>query len=382
MTQNPGLTITLFIIAFLSLNNHANASQLFTAEEKARILSHGPWPLKTLNDQTNRFSGNPQAIALGKTLFNEKQLSPSGKFSCSSCHKKNLEFADGLKVSKAVGVNPRNTPSLVNARFRRWFGWSGSIDTLWGVGLRALLNPIEMASSAEHVSSYVTSSPTLSGKLNALLAPQSVPHETTEKLVIIGKLIAAYVETIVSRETPFDRFRLAVEFDDKIAMEAYPKAAQRGLKLFVGRGQCSVCHFGPLFTNNEFSDIGISYFLKPNGVDKGRYQGIKDLKKSPFNSGGHYSDDKSGMQAFMTNRVKLRHRNWGEFRVPSLRSVANTAPYMHNGSIETLSDVVNHYSNLNEERLHTDGVAILQSLNLSSSEREDLVAFLRTLSPH
>jgi cytochrome c peroxidase len=114
-------------------------------------------------------------------------------------------------------------------------------------------------------------------------------------------------------------------------------------------------------------------------VDAGRQAGIKKLKESPFNLLGRHNDDAAQTTATGTRHVELQHRNFGEFRVPGLRNVALTAPYMHNGSLATLRDVVRHYSELNEERLHADGERILRPLRLSEQEISDLVAFLESL---
>lgn len=157
-------------------------------------------------------------------------------------------------------------------------------------------------------------------------------------------------------------------------------AAQRGLRIFVGKGNCSVCHFGPQFTNGEFADTGIPFFKGKGEVDSGRHEGIKKLRSNPHNLLGRYNDDPARTTATGTRHVELQQRNFGEFRVPGLRNVALTAPYMHNGSIATLREVVKHYSELNEERLHLDGERILRKLNLSEAEIDDLVAFLESLS--
>jgi cytochrome c peroxidase len=105
------------------------------------------------------------------------------------------------------------------------------------------------------------------------------------------------------------------------------------------------------------------------------------VKESPYNLLGRFNDDVSRKTAVGTKHVELQHRNFGEFRVPGLRNVALTAPYMHNGSLATLRDVVKHYSELNEERLHADGERILKPLRLTDHEIDDLVAFLESLSP-
>ena len=153
-----------------------------------------------------------------------------------------------------------------------------------------------------------------------------------------------------------------------------------GSRYFVGRGKCSFCHFGANFTNGEFHNIGLPHFADPGRVDQGRYGGIAALRKSPFTRTGPFSDEPGETaRRAPVNYLALNHRNWGEFRVPSLRNVGNTAPYMHDGSKPTLEAVVRHYSELDLERLHTDGESILQPLKLSDQEIRDVVAFLETL---
>jgi cytochrome c peroxidase len=199
-------------------------------------------------------------------------------------------------------------------------------------------------------------------------------------LVDAGKALAAYQETLVSPRTPFDEFRDALQSHDYETMREYPVAAQRGLKIFVGKGNCSVCHFGPLFSNGEFADVGVPFFVAPGRVDAGRAKGLELLKKSNYSLLGRYNDDPARSTATGTRHVEPQHRNFGEWRVPGLRNVARTAPYMHNGSLARLHDVVKHYSELNEERLHADGEKILRRLDLSEGEVDDLVVFLETLS--
>lgn len=195
-----------------------------------------------------------------------------------------------------------------------------------------------------------------------------------------GKALAAYQETLVSGKTPFDEFREAVAAKDWQTAAKYPASAQRGFALFTERGRCMFCHSGALFTNGEFHDAGVPYFIKPGVVDSGRHQGIIDLKKSPYTLDGMFTDDPEKSGAWAVKKVARQHANFGVFRVPGLRNVAKTAPYMHDGSLATLRDVVNHYSNIDMERLHIDGEAILQPLGLNEQEVDDLVAFLESLS--
>ena len=125
---------------------------------------------------------------------------------------------------------------------------------------------------------------------------------------------------------------------------------------------------------------GSRSLLAASSVDPGRYDGIKRVQASRYNLLGTFNDDPAASTATGTRFVALEHRNFGEFRVPSLRNVARTAPYMHNGSLATLRDVVKHYSEIDEDRLHADGERIVRPLHLSDDEIDDLVAFLDSLS--
>ena len=119
----------------------------------------------------------------------------------------------------------------------------------------------------------------------------------------------------------------------------YPQAAQRGAKIFVGRGRCNVCHVGPRFTSSEFHNAGVPYFIAPNQVDPGRFGGIAAVKSNPWNLASRHNDDPTKTGAWATQRVARLHRNFGEFRIPTLRNLTATGPYMHNGSLPTLDRV-------------------------------------------
>jgi cytochrome c peroxidase len=349
----------------------------FSKEEIAKILQHGPWPPKASRDPSNRASGKPQAIALGEKLFFEPRLSGTGSVLCATCHVPWRQFQDARPRAFGLQEVDRNTSSLLNARFYRWFGWDGAHDSLWSQSLRPLLDPREMNASPAHVAGVVRK--LFAGEYQRAF-DRSVPVQDEEVLVDVGKALAAFQETLVSARTPFDEFRDALARNDVEAMKSFPQAAQRGLRIFVGKGNCSTCHFGPRFTNGEFADTGVAFFAAKGRVDSGTHGGIQKLKASPFSLLGRNNDDPARATATGTRHVELQHRNFGEFRVPGLRNVALTAPYMHNGSLATLRDVVKHYSELNEERLHADGERILKPLRLTQAEAEDLVAFLESLT--
>jgi cytochrome c peroxidase len=197
--------------------------------------------------------------------------------------------------------------------------------------------------------------------------------------VLRATALGAFVGSLVSAPTPFDRFRDALERGDPGAAARYPPEALRGLRLFVGRGRCHLCHGGPRLSHGEFADIGAGFFVRPGVVDPGRHGGILALQRSRHNLLSAYADA-PGEAALKTRHVQLQHRNFGEFKVPSLRNVALTAPYLHDGRILTLDGVLRHYSELDLDRLHADGERILEPLHLSEAESRDLKAFLQSLT--
>lgn len=350
----------------------------FSEDEIARILTHGPWPPPVAQDAGNRWSGHPQAIVLGQLLFFERRLSPDGRMACASCHVPARAFADGRAKSQGRELLDRNAPALWNAVHERWQGWDGASDSLWSQAMRPLTDPREMGSNAAHVARVVRGDARLSCHWRALFGgPPAADAEAT--LVQAAKAIGAFNASLVSGRTPFDDFRDALARGDRRSAARYPMAAQRGLRLFVGRGQCHLCHVGPMFSNGEFADIGVPFFVRPGVVDPGRHGGIRALQASRYNLLSPWSDGPDAA-AWKTRHVDLQHRNFGEFKVPGLRNVAHTAPYMHDGQLASLGAVLHHYSTLNLDRLHADGEAILRPLALTARETDDLLAFLRSLS--
>ena len=291
-------------LALLALALSAQAQVPLSAEEKVRLLAHGPWPPAPQRDATNRVSQKPEAIALGERLFYEPRLSGTGSVLCASCHEPFRHFQDARARAFGLALVERNTPSLVNVGFYRRFGWDGAHDSLWSQSIRPLLEAREMRSTPAQVAALIRARYAAD---YARAFGTSVPADDAQVLLDVGKALAAFQETLISARTPFDDFRDALERGDAAAIAHYPLAAQGGAALFVGKAGCSGCHAGPQFTQSQL------------------YRG---------------------------------------FRVPGLRDVALTAPYMHDGSLATLDDVVRQH-----------GV-----IKLTSRERDDLVAFLRSLS--
>ena len=364
----------------------------FSEAERRMILQHGPWPPKLEPDPSNRASGKPEAIALGEALFFDPRLSGKG-VSCATCHIPEKSWTDGRKVGTALAEGDRNTPTLINLRTHRWFGWDGANDNLWSQSVRPMLDAREMGTTEEQVAQLIRGDAELSCRYRKVFGAPPSATDNEAVIVDVGKALAAFQETLVSGRTPFDAFRDALERGDEQAASRYPLDAQRGLRLFVGQGNCSLCHFGPNFTHGEFHEIGIPVFKKAGGVDWGRYEGIKRLRASRFSLLGPYNDDRKRATGLSTRHVALVPQTFEQFKVPTLRNVAKTAPYMHNGYLATLADVVRHYSEIDPTLLHVAHVyfdplvpdavptdTLLKPLKLSSRQISYLVAFLETLT--
>jgi len=358
----------------------AAAQQLldWSADEVRAVGRHGPWPPRPVRDPSNRVSSTPAGIALGEHLFNDPRLSGSGQMSCATCHQAGRDWSDGRAKGFGTVDLSRRTPSLWNVGFGHWFGWDGAGDSLWAQTIRPIVDSQEMGSTVTRIAGLLRDDKELAcGYRRAFGVAAGDDDELL--LVDAAKALAAFQETLVTPRTTFDAFRDALVAGDRAGAARYPLSEQRGLKLFVGIGNCDTCHFGPRFTNGEFGDVGIGFFVRPGEVDPGRLGGLGRLAGSPFNLLGRYNDDASGENTARTRHVQRLHANFGEFKVPSLRQVGRSTAYMHDGSIATLEDVVRHYAEVNPDRLHSDGTPLVRPLGLSSQERADLVAFLRSL---
>jgi cytochrome c peroxidase len=383
-----------------------------TADERAVIVTLSPLP-QPPPDPTNAVADNPAAARLGQWLFFERGFSADGSVSCATCHDPARGFADGKPLGHGIGDSQRHTAALWNVAHNRWYFWDGRADSLWAQALQPFESPTELASSrielvrAVHADTELRTAyerqfdpmPPMSevGRFPPAGRPVADgpdhPHNqawlsmrpadrdaVTRAFVNLGKSIAAYERRIVSRESPFDRFVDALRRNDPVAARQYPAAAQRGLKLFIGRGNCRLCHSGPNFTDGEFHDTLLPTADGGPPSDPGRYRGAERVLADPFNALGVYSDARSGAAAAKIEFLANGPQNWGLFKTPTLRNVALTAPYMHHGRLETLRDVVVHYSTLPNARPSHHPERILVRLNLSDDEIDDLVAFLESLT--
>ncbi|HKX40089.1 MAG TPA: cytochrome c peroxidase, partial [Burkholderiaceae bacterium] len=310
------------------------------ADELAGIASLGPWPAPAMRDASNRVSGRAEAAELGEVLFHSTRLSTVGGLRCASCHEPWRQFTDGRARALGAESGARNTPSLLNVRLQHWYGWDGANDSLWAQSIRPMLDAREMRADAAHVAQALRDDETLK-RLYALAFGHAPPADNETALVDAGKALAAYQETLTSARTPFDAFRDALGRGDVAAAQRYPATAQRGLRLFIGRGQCIACHAGPNFSDGEFHRSSVVSKLHDGTQDRGRTLGLEKLLASPYARSGRFNDE-----AQATRQPASPPAEAGAFRTPGLREASATAPYMHDGSIANLCDALRPHAAL------------------------------------
>ena len=276
----------------------------------------------------------PEKIALGRRLFHERRLSRDRSLSCASCHDPNRAFTNGVRTARGIdgarGV--RNVPTLINRAWGSSQFWDGRAATLEQQVLAPILSPTELGASVDAVLGLARSTTYRSGFLGAFGHGPAMAD--------VAAALASYVRTIVSGDSPYDRF---VAGDAR----ALDSSARRGFDLFRTRAHCISCHAGPLLSDERFHNTGMAW---RTGVltDEGR--------------------------ARVTRVVADR----GAFKTPTLRNVARTAPYMHDGGLQTLDAVVEFYV---AGGVHNPGLdREIVPLDLSALDRADVVAFLKSLT--
>jgi len=318
---------------------------------------------------------NAQAVAtekatLGRTLFFDKRLSQDGTVSCASCHDPASAFASGDVV--AIGVRGqkglRNAPTLLNSAFSRAYFWDGRVTTLEEQAKQPLLSPSEMgmkneAALVERVSAIAE----YRASFQRLFRAEGITIDT------IASAIAGFERSLISRSSPFDRF---ISGDKK----AFTVMQKRGWELFKSKAKCIECHAVskpfPLFTDFKFYNTGIT-------ADGMTFAQLRDLV-TQFAAGPPEQNSASrfahirGFAELGRYLVTKQPKDVGAFKTPTLRDIELTGPYMHNGSIKTLLDVVRFYNRGGDKNPNLDEK--LRPLNLTDEEMSELVEFMRTLT--
>lgn len=292
-------------------------------------------PLSTAIPQPATNLNYAAKLELGKQLYFDGRLSKNGAISCAFCHNPGTGWADPRQTSIGIGggVGGRQAPTVLNTAFNHLQFWDGRARSLEEQAIGPIHNPIEMGETPEAVVA----------KLNKIKGYQQQFRNvfgTDVNLQGIAEAIAAYERTVISTNAPFDKYMAG----DQQAMD---EAAVRGMALFRGKARCVLCHGGPNFTDNQFHNLGVPQ-VGPMKEDLGRF-GVTRAEK-----------DK------------------GAFKTPTLRSIVETAPYMHDGAFKTLEEVVDFLNAGGGANQHLD--PLLKPLDLTGGEKADLVAFLKALT--
>ena len=285
--------------------------------------------------------GTDAKIALGHRLFFDKDLSIDHTVSCATCHDPDRAFTDGRPQAVGVGgkIGRRNSPTLVNRGFGRVHFWDGRESSLEELVLQPIADPKEMGLPLPDLRARLAADQTYREAFQSAFDGQ-VSVDT------VGAALAAYLRTIRSGDSAYDRFSAG-------ATDAMSDEAKAGFTIFRGKGQCVNCHREPLFTDEMLWNTSVA--LRPDNT---------------------LADD-GGSASFMTFG-RTQTPPLGAFKTPTLREVARTAPYMHDGSMATLTDVIEFYNQ--GGRSNAKGLVFIRPLNLSAEEKHALIAFLELLS--
>lgn len=351
----------------------AGSAQAITGAMDLALEALEPLP----PDPSNRWADDARAADLGHRLFFDARLSSNARVSCASCHDPRKDFQDGVALARGVGTTDRRTMPIAATAYSPFLFWDGRKDSQWAQALGPLESPVEHGGSraqyarviAEH---YRADYEQIFGRLPDLSQRDGV----TQVFVNIGKAIAAYERRIQYGPSRFDRFIAAWKERGAPPKDVLSKDEIAGLALFVGKANCTQCHNGPLFTNSEFHNTGVP---KRSGLpeDRGRIIAVAAVKADEFNCRSRWSDAKPGECAELEFLAPASEPLERAFKVPSLRNVAERAPYMHAGQLTTLAEVLEHY---NRAPAAPAGHTELKPLGLSDTELRQLEAFLRSLS--
>jgi len=312
---------------------------------------------------------NPQSaekIALGKKIFNDPNFSQNGKISCASCHLQELAFTDGKKVAEGIHglTGLRNAPTVVNAAFFETLFVDGRAKSLEDQSLQPMLNPIEHGlKNEQEILDIALQNPYYTQQIQQIFSVTAAEINVTH----IAKALASFERTLIAGNSKFDQYFFA---QDRSQLSA---SAARGLLVFKRKGNCANCHEiswdNALFTDNRFYNIGIgSKTITP--IENDLSNALRNSKKFPLTAA-----QQEALGRFNVTRIIS---DIGKFKTPTLRNIALTAPYMHDGSVQTLEAVVEYYDKGGSKNLYLDPAIF--PLHLNDQEKHDLVEFMKSLT--
>ncbi|MGD9902246.1 MAG: cytochrome-c peroxidase [Vicinamibacterales bacterium] len=396
------LRLSLAIVAALLatiLDTAASAPRPWSAADLRTVRSLWIGDLEPLPpDPGNRVADDPRAAALGERLFADARFSANGQVACSQCHRADRQFQDDLPLGRGVGTTTKRTMPLAGAARSPFLFWDGRKDSLWAQALGPLESAVEHGGTRAQYAHVVASHyradyedvfgalPDLStvprsagpvGDPAAIAAwdglSGTLRDAVTAIFVNVGKAIGAYERRLDVGPSRFDTY-VAALVAGRPADGVLSADEVTGLRLFIGKAQCTRCHNGPLFTNHDFHNTGVP--ARPGlPADGGRAAGAIAVLADEFSCRSRWSDagGRCPELDYLTTGDRSQER---AYKVPSLRGVAARAPYMHAGQLATLADVLDHY---NRAPAAPRGHSELEPLRLRRVELRQLEAFLRTL---
>ena len=353
-------------------------------------------------DPSNQYADDERAAKFGQKLFFDTRFSVNGEVACATCHHPNALFQDSTPLAQGVVTTNRRTMTLIGTAYSPWFFWDGRKDSQWAQALGPMENPVEHGGNrtqyahlieqqykAEYEAIFgplpdLSTLPASAGPVEdaaARTAWQAMSDAQREEVnrvfANMGKAIAAYERLIMPTASRFDHHVEAAINGDTEVMEATLTPDEvAGLRLFIGKANCLQCHNGPLLTDNHFHNTGV-----PAAVDlpedTGRALGAQQVLADEFNCLSPYSDAGPDDCTELRFMVAEGHELERQFKAPSLRNVAERAPYMHAGQFDSLDAVLAHYNTAPEAPA---GHSELEPLMLTELEVSQLMAFLHTLS--
>jgi cytochrome c peroxidase len=399
----PSVLATTLISAARGQASQVTASR-WSAQDRAMLRSLSLASLGAVPaDPSNRHADDTLAARLGHRLFFDARLSANGKVSCASCHVPGQAFQDGKALGEGVGKTARRTMPVAGTAYSPWQFWDGRSDSQWSQALGPLESPVEHGGDRTQYAHLVSTDyramyEAVFGRLPDLrTAPAhagpvadsaraaawqrisaSGREDITRVYANIGKAIAAYERRISFTPSRFDRYVEAeLAGRQHTSADAFTSDEEKGLRLFIGKANCSNCHNGALLTDNHFHNTGVPASSTPLPVDSGRAKGARQVVAAEFNCTSRYSDAKADDCEELRFAVTEGEELVRAYKTPSLRGVAERAPYMHAGQFATLVDVVAHYDRAPAAPF---GHSELKPLRLTATERQQIEAFLRTLS--
>jgi len=394
----------LTAIAAVTIGNVRRNAMTWTPAELATLRSLSLRSLEPLGaDASNRFANDPEAAALGRDLFFDTRLSGNGEVSCATCHVATQDFQDSKPLADGVGRTARRTMPVAGTAHSPWLFWDGRTDSQWAQALGPLESAVEHGGTRAQYAHVVaeqyreryeavfgrlpslTSIPRHAGPVadsTARAAWGRLPAEAQEQIsrvyANIGKAIAAYERRIEPGVSRFDRYVDAELTGARhIPENTLTADEESGLRLFIGRARCATCHNGARLTDDHFHNTGVPLPAVTLPADSGRAVGVRQVVSGEFNCTSRYSDAKPEDCEELRFAVTSGPELVRAYKTPSLRNVANRAPYMHAGQIASLDGVLAHYAAAPTAPF---GRSELVPLRLSPNERRQLVAFLGTLS--